>query len=204
MLLHLNDLPIDQARPVFDVLARLYAEGSIGSYGWSTDFPDRALAFADHPGFVAAEHAMNVFFRAEHMVPAVEQAGLVGLIRSPLAMGVLGGRYDATTQFAKSEVRGTDDGWKAYFKDGKITPHHLRQLDAVRDILTSGGRTLAQGALGWLWARSNRSVPIPGFRTPEQVADLCGALDHGPLTQAQMAEVETILERPEEGPPTSR
>ncbi len=36
---------------------------------------------------------------------------------------------------------------------------------AVSDVLTSGGRTLAQGALAWLWARSPRTVPIPGFRS---------------------------------------
>ncbi|NKB28756.1 MAG: aldo/keto reductase [Rhodobacteraceae bacterium] len=204
VLLHLNTLAVDDARPVFDTLTKLRDEGAVGAFGWSTDYPDSARAFADHPGFVAVEHAMNVFFRAEHMVPAVERAGLVGLIRSPLAMGILGGRYDATTQFAKDEVRGTDDGKKAYFADGKIAPGFLRQLDAVRDILTSDGRSLAQGAIGWLWARSDRALPIPGFRTPEQVADLCGALDHGPLSDAQMSEVEAILDRPDEGPPTAR
>jgi aryl-alcohol dehydrogenase-like predicted oxidoreductase len=43
------------------------------------------------------------------------------------------------------------------------------QLDAIRESLRTGGRTLAQGAIGWLWARSPATVPIPGFRTVEQV-----------------------------------
>jgi aryl-alcohol dehydrogenase-like predicted oxidoreductase len=147
---------------------------------------------------------MNVFFRAEHMVPAIQDAGVTGLVRSPLAMGILGGKYDAGTQFKADDVRGTDEGWMAYFQNGKIKDTHLAQLNGVRDVLTSGGRTLAQGAIAWLWARSPSALPIPGFRTPEQVTDPCGALDHGPLTPQQIAEIETILDRPPEGPPTAR
>jgi aryl-alcohol dehydrogenase-like predicted oxidoreductase len=68
-------------------------------------------------------------------------------------------------------------------------------MEAVREILTSGGRTLAQGALAWLWARSEKTIPIPGFRTVQQVEENCGALQTGPLAKDQMAEIETILER---------
>lgn len=201
VLHHNNELPVDEARPTFDLLATLYEDGIVAGYGWSTDFPDSMRAFADHPGFTAVEHAMNVLKPASQMVAAVEEADQLSLIRSPLAMGVLGGKYDATTKFSKDEIRGSNPGWQDYFKDGKITDHYLGQLNAVREILTSEGRSLAQGAIGWLWARTPNAMPIPGFRTPEQVADLCGALDHGPLTPAQMAEIETVLDRPEEGVP---
>lgn len=203
ILLHSNELPIDEAEPIFDMLEDLRTAGNIGGYGWSTDFPDRALAFASRPGFVAVEHAMNVFFSAEHMVPAVQQAGLTALIRSPLAMGILGGRYDRQSTF-RNEIRSGQDDWNDYFRDGRINERYLQRLDAVRDILCSNGRSLAQGAIAWLWARSDRALPIPGFRTPEQVEDLCGALTNGPLTPPQMAEIETILDRPKEGPPRSR
>jgi aryl-alcohol dehydrogenase-like predicted oxidoreductase len=201
VLHHNNELPIAEAGPCFDMLATLYDQGIIGAYGWSTDIPDSATAFADRPGFTAVEHAMNVLKPAGQIVPVIEDANLLSLIRSPLAMGVLGGKYDANTQFSKDEIRGSNPGWQDYFKDGKITDAYLNQLNAVRDILTSDGRSLAQGALAWLWARTPNAMPIPGFRTPEQVTDLCGALDHGPLTQAQMEEIETILDRPAEGPP---
>jgi hypothetical protein len=68
-------------------------------------------------------------------------------------------------------------------------------LEAIREILTSGGRTLPQGALGWLWARSEQTIPIPGFRTVEQVKENCQALDYGPLGKDQMQEIELILKR---------
>jgi aryl-alcohol dehydrogenase-like predicted oxidoreductase len=69
----------------------------------------------------------------------------------------------------------------------------LKKLEAVREILTSEGRTLAQGALAWLWGRSERTLPIPGFRTIAQVEENCAALHHGPLTAEQMREINDLL-----------
>ena len=68
-------------------------------------------------------------------------------------------------------------------------------IEAVREIITSEGRTLAQGALAWIWGRSERTVPIPGFKTVSQVQENAGATQFGPLTSAQMAEIDQILER---------
>jgi aryl-alcohol dehydrogenase-like predicted oxidoreductase len=62
-------------------------------------------------------------------------------------------------------------------------------------VLTSGGRTLAQGALAWLWGRSPKTLPIPGFRTVAQVEENCRALSFGPLAPAQMHQIESILNR---------
>ena len=111
-------------------------------------------------------------------------------------MGLLGGKYDRDSQLAARDVRGTGgQTWVAYFRDGRPSPEFLRRLDAIRDILTSTGRTLAQGALGWILARSPRTVPIPGIRTPAQAKDNAGALAAGPLTPAQLAEIDRLLER---------
>ena len=195
ILHHNNEMSVDDAKPTFDMLAMLYDDGIIGGYGWSTDNPESATAFADHPGFTAVEHAMNVLKPADQIVPTIEKTNLLSLIRSPLAMGVLGGKYDAKTQFSKDEIRGSNPGWQDYFKDGKITDAYMAQLNGVRETLTSDGRSLAQGAIAWLWARTPNAMPIPGFRTPDQVNDLCGALEKGPLTPDQMAEIETILGR---------
>jgi aryl-alcohol dehydrogenase-like predicted oxidoreductase len=62
-------------------------------------------------------------------------------------------------------------------------------------MLTSNGRTLAQGALAWIWARSEKTIPIPGFKTVKQVEENCKAMAFGPLAPAQMAEIERILGR---------
>ena len=69
---------------------------------------------------------------------------------------------------------------------------HVVAMDGAPE---GGGRTLAQGALAWLWGRSPRTVPIPGFRSVAQAEENAGALAKGPLTGQQMAEAEHILQR---------
>ena len=204
VLLHLNSLPVERAEPVFDQLAGLRAAGVIGGFGWSTDFPDRAAAFAGRDGFVAVEHGLNVFFRADALLPVIEAHGLLSINRSPLAMGLLGGRYGPESRLPRQDVRGRSRDWMDYFKDGRVSESHARRLQAVRDVLTSDGRSLVQGALGWIWGRSDRTLPVPGFRTPEQVRDLAGALAKGPLSADQMQEVERLIDREPEGPPRER
>lgn len=204
VLLHPNDSALAEAAPVFDRLEALRARGWIGAYGWSTDFPDRATACAESPGFQAVELAMNLFFRADRISEALADSPRVPLIRSPLAMGLLAGRITEATVLAENDVRASDTGWMAYYKDGRANPEHMARLAAVRDCLTLGGRSLAQGALSWIWARSPRALPVPGLRTPEQVADLVGALAHGPLPQSAMEEIERLMDRPDEGAPRPR
>lgn len=109
--------------------------------------------------------------------------------RSPLARGALTGKYSKDTVFAQNDVR--NDAWS---HETFFVPT-MDQLDAIRDILTSEGRTLAQGALAWIWARSEQTIPIPGFRSVAQVQDNVGAMHLGPLTAAQMQEIETLVGR---------
>ena len=128
---------------------------------------------------------------------AVCQKHDLGLInRGPLAMGLLTGKYRAGIRPSIDDVRGErSPEWMKYFRDGEPNAEYLKMLDAVREILVSGGRTLAQGALAWLWARSDKTLPIPGFRTVKQVQENAAAMEFGPLTQAQFDEIEKILGR---------
>ena len=61
------------------------------------------------------------------------------------------------------------------------------------DILTSDGRTLAQAALAALSARSQRTLPIPGFKTTEQVKENVGALQYGPMSLQQMKAIADVI-----------
>ena len=71
----------------------------------------------------------------------------------------------------------------------------IQKLDSIRGVLTHQGRTLAQGALAWVWARSPRTIPIPGFRTEQQVVEDAAALDFGPLAPEQMRQIDFLLKR---------
>jgi hypothetical protein len=61
--------------------------------------------------------------------------------------------------------------------------------------LTADGRTLVQGALGWLWARSERAIPIPGFKSVAQAEENAGALAHGALPADRMRDIDALLQR---------
>lgn len=192
---HLNYHPMDEAPAARETLEALVAEGKIRSYGWSTDDPARARLFAEGEHCAAIQHQMNVLEDAPEVIAVCEQSNLASINRGPLAMGLLTGKYTPSSQgLPLDDVRSErSPEWMRYFKDGKAHPDWLKKLDAVRQILTSGGRTLSQGALAWLWARTERAIPIPGFRTVAQIDENCGALVHGPLTDAQMGEVDRAL-----------
>jgi aryl-alcohol dehydrogenase-like predicted oxidoreductase len=191
---HENGFPADQAVPVRDTLEKLVAEGKIRAYGWSTDFADRAAVFAQGPKCAAIQMQLNVLDDNPEVVALCERENLAAINRGPLAMGLLTGKYNAQTQPSIDDVRGAQGpDWMKYFKDGKPSPAWLAKAEAVRQVLTSGGRTVAQGAIAWLWARSPKTIPIPGFRTVAQVTDNAGALAKGPLTAAQMTEIARLL-----------
>lgn len=193
---HDNGYPAEKAAPIRDTLERLVETGKIRAYGWSTDFPERAEVFAQGPNCSAVQLQLNVLDDNPAMLALCEKYNLAALNRGPLAMGLLTEKYSGTVKVAEDDVRGEKSpAWMKYFKDGKPSPEWAGRRDAIREILTSQGRTLAQGALAWNWARSEKTLPIPGFRTAAQVEENAGALEFGALTREQMGEIDQILER---------
>ncbi len=193
LLFHLNDYPADAAVAVFDTLDALVAEGKVATYGWSTDFPDRLSAFVDRPNFVAVENDYNLFTPAVEVMAIAERKAIVSISRVPLAMGLLTGKFKAGEELAKSDIRSQPLDWMVFFKDGKPAPEFVEKLEALRELLTVGGRSLAQGALGWILAKSPVALPVPGFKTEAQIRDNLGAAEKGPLPADVMTEIESIL-----------
>jgi aryl-alcohol dehydrogenase-like predicted oxidoreductase len=185
---HMGDYDPAAAETVVATLEELVDAGKIRSFGWSTDDPERAKVFARSPHCAAIQLHANVIDDNPAMVELLESAGLAGINRGPLAMGALTGKFSRETTFAADDVRRRFD---FSGKEGRT----LDALDRIRDVLTSGGRTLAQGALCWLLARSPAFVPIPGIRTVAQAQDNAGAIAHGPLGAQEMAEIDQILKQ---------
>ena len=108
-------------------------------------------------------------------------------------MGLLTGKYDRRRRGCPPTMCAPPSrGWATSTAAARH-PEWLARLEAIREVLTSGGRTLAQGALGWLLARSPRTVPIPGIRTVAQAEQNAAALCLGPLPPAAMAEIAQLL-----------
>ncbi|MDY7026930.1 MAG: aldo/keto reductase [Spirochaetota bacterium] len=193
---HDNHYPPEKAGPVMETLEKLVDAGKIRFYGWSTDFPDRAAVFAQGEHCTSIQLQLNVLDDNPEVIDICEKNDLAAINRGPLAMGLLTGKYTGTTRPADNDVRGArSPEWMKYFSGGTPSPEWLAKRDAVRDILTCGGRTVAQGALAWLWARSGQTIPIPGFRTVKQVEENAGAMEYGPLTSEQIREIDEILDR---------
>lgn len=203
--LHLSDAHPEQAARLREACEEFAREGLVRAYAWSTDDPKRAAMFAEGEHCAAVQHGLNVLQDAPGMVALCEELGLASINRSPLAMGLLTGKHHGKhhgkqhaggNSLQEGDIRSQPPAWLQGFGDGSgADPAWLARVDALRDVLTSGGRTLAQGALAWLWARSPRTVPIPGFRSVAQAEENAGAIEKGPLTADQMAEVEHILGR---------
>lgn len=185
---HVGGYSPTRAAKVRDMLEELVAEGKIRFYGWSTDNPDGACVFAQGEHCVAIEHQFNVMDDAPEMLAVCEKFDLSSINHSPLGAGLLTGKYHIGFKFPEDDRRSS-----ARYQDTWVIPI-LGRLDAIRDILTSDGRTLAQGALGWIWARSERTIPMPGFKTVMQVEENVGALEFGPLNEEQMRQIDEILE----------
>ena len=191
--LHPGDLPVAQALEVGGTLEELVAEGLIRCYGWSTDEPQRVTAFAAGAHCAAIQHELNVLADAPAMLAACHGRDLASISRGPLAMGLLTGKYGPGSQLPADDVRAAQP-WVGYFTGGRPAPAWLARLDAVRQVLTSGGRTLAQGALCWLLARSPRTIPIPGIRAVAQAEQNAAALRLGPLSAAEMDQIARLLD----------
>jgi aryl-alcohol dehydrogenase-like predicted oxidoreductase len=194
--LHIGDLDPTKAPEVVQTLEGLVQAGKIRSYAWSTDDPNRERIFAQGEHCTAVQNQMNVLDDAAGMIAVCEELNLASVNRGPLAMGLLTGKYQGEKALGADDVRGTNaPAWMKYFKEGKPSPEWLTKMEAVRDILTSSRRTLAQGAIAWLWGRSEKTIPIPGFRTVAQVEENCGAMRFGALKADQIQEIDQILGR---------
>lgn len=193
---HINEFGPEGAEVVRDTLEGLVTSGKIRAYGWSTDYPDRARIFAQGARCTAIQVELNVIDDAPDILAVCEEFDLAAINRGPLAMGLLTGKFNPGSKLPEDDVRGPNaPDWMKYFKDGQPNPEWLDKVQAVGEILRSDGRTLAQGALAWLWARSEKTLPIPGFRNTAQVEENCGAMAFGPLNAAQMRQIDDILER---------
>jgi aryl-alcohol dehydrogenase-like predicted oxidoreductase len=179
------------AAAVIEVLEQLVDAGLVRAFGTSVDVPEVISAFATSRSARTVQTQVNVFGHTEAVLATARRHGFAVLARSPLAMGLLTGKYQVGNRPPADDVR-RDTPWWSYFDDDAMADW-LRRLAAVRELLTSDGRTLAQGSLAYLWALDPAIVPLPGARTPRQAAENAGALTSGPLPEATMKEVLDLM-----------
>lgn len=172
------------------ILEELVSAGKIRWYGWSTDTVDSAREFASAKSgahCTSIQFRLNAIYDNEKMRKVCADFNLAGINKDPLNKGFLTGKFNSTTKFPDNDVRAEVD-----FSSVEIQ-NRLKVVGELRDILTSNGRTMAQGALAYIWALDERMVPIPGFKSVQQVTENAGAVLAGPLSESQVKEIQTIV-----------
>jgi len=188
-LFHIRDYPVDQAEVIRDALEDLVAKGKIRFYGWSTDDPERARLFAQGPHCTAVEHRLNILMDAPEMLALCDEENLASINRVPLMMGALTGRWQRGSSLPE------DDRRSDWFQDEEFL-ELLDRAESIRPLVTTEGRSYVQGAIGWIWTRHPRAIPVPGFRSMRQMVDLVGAMDRGPLPVDAFERAKEIMQKP--------
>ncbi|MFW9771541.1 MAG: aldo/keto reductase [Promethearchaeota archaeon] len=177
----------NDAKEVQLILEDLVEEGIIGGYGWSTDDPNRMQIFAKSKNCNSVQFAMNLTLKNEQMIQLCEKFNLIGLIRSPLASGILTGKYNEQSKIeADHMLAGVNFSQERYKKINKM-------LQELKNMIDQEGITIIQAQLCYLMTISDTIIPIPGAKTIAQIEENARTLELGPLSSDLVQKIDTIL-----------
>lgn len=189
--------PVDEVMRAFDDLVRsgkvLYA-GISDTPAWQVA---RMQTLADLRGWaplVALQIEYSLAQRSveSELLPMARELGLGVLAWSPLASGVLTGKYTRKDldHADAPDVSGSRKNVAA--GNGSLNARTLDIADVVKQVAEEAGRSTAQVALAWTLQRPAATVmPIIGARTLAQFQDNLGALDVV-LSDAQRARLDDV------------
>ncbi|RJO69879.1 aldo/keto reductase [Nocardia panacis] len=125
------------------------------------------------------------------LVPMARELGLGVIPWSPLASGVLAGKY--TRADLGSQAEGSPEGTRKNVAaaSGALTERALTIADTVKEVAAELGRTPSQVALAWVLRKPGVTAPIIGARTAAQLTDNLGALEVE-FSDDQLARLEQV------------
>jgi aryl-alcohol dehydrogenase-like predicted oxidoreductase len=184
LYLHVWDFrtPVEEILRGMDDLVRqgkiLYV-GISNSPAWQVS---RMQAIADLRGWsplVALQIEYNLIERTgeRDLIPMARELGLAVIPWSPLAGGVLTGKYSREDLNPANAASG--DGTRKAFNValGAITERSLAVADVVKEVARELGRSPAQVGLAWTLLNPDVTAPVLGARTPAQLEENLGALE---------------------------
>lgn len=178
----------DPATPIertMQVLNRCREQGKIRFIGCSNFSREQLLEARQFGPVVSIQAAYNLVDRRAKTVLLSDEAPLPAslLAYSPLAQGLLTGKYDDTARFDSTDVRSRT----GYFDNG-ILESHLRRVSQLRGIANRIGRKVSQVAIRWVLDTPGVSVALVGVKNAEQLSEnleidwTMNANDHAILT----------------------
>jgi len=191
--------PIEETVLAMDSLVRSGQTLYWGTSEWSAEQITKAIEFAQDyraiaPVMEQPQYNMLVRDRFEkEYKPVFDRYGYGTTIWSPLASGVLSGKYN---KGIPADSRLGREGWiKKLMDDNKLlTPEVFTKIEALGKVADGLGATLSQLALAWTLKNPNVSTTILGASKPEQLAENLKAADlTDKLDDGVMKAIEGIL-----------
>jgi L-glyceraldehyde 3-phosphate reductase len=128
---------------------------------------------------------LNRWIEDDHTIDACGELGVGMIAFSPLAQGVLSGKYNTgDTQGA----RGTSNN--PFLNAGNIKPETLAAVDALGAVARGRGQSMSQLALAWVLRRKEMTSALIGVRTLDQLKDNLGVLSNLEFNSEELAAVD--------------
>jgi aryl-alcohol dehydrogenase-like predicted oxidoreductase len=168
---------------------RLQQDGKVRAYGVSTSDFEYLKAFNAEGGCATLQIDYGILNRTPEadIFPYCQEQNIGVIVRGPLAMGILTGKFSADSQFAEGDFR---QRWQENPDEHEIFLQDLAKVERLRPLAQD--RTLAQLALQFAMAHPAVTVTIPGAKNVRQLTDNVGAALLPPLTKEEMAQIDAI------------
>lgn len=169
---------LDETLKAFDDLVRQGKVRYVGACNFTAAQTVEALWTAERGGldpFFVLQNEYNILQRwgiEPELLPICRQYGMGMMTYSPLAVGLLTGR------FRRGETPPADSAWTAGDRfDAALDEKTEQIIQQLVDIGEAQNKTPAQVAIAWILANDDVTAPIIGPDRPEHVEEVFGALD---------------------------
>jgi len=176
-----GETPVEETLRAFDDLVRQGKIHYVGVSEWTAEQIAEALRVADDMGFdriVSNQPQYNLLWRVieAEVVPLCAEQGISQVVFSPLAQGVLTGKYRPGAA-PPPESRATDEASGKGFISWLLRDEVLEPVEAFAALAREAGYTPAEVALAWILENENVATAIVGATRPEQVKENVRAVD---------------------------
>jgi aryl-alcohol dehydrogenase-like predicted oxidoreductase len=167
------ETPLEETMLAFADVVRAGKALYIGVSEWSAQqITDAAALAVDlHVPFISNQPQYSMLWRVieANVVPACEKAGVGQIVWSPMAQGVLSGKY-LPGQAPPAGSRATDPTG-ANFIQRFLSDEVLERVQELKPVAAEAGLTMAQMAAAWVLQNDNVASAIVGATRPEQLVD---------------------------------
>jgi aryl-alcohol dehydrogenase-like predicted oxidoreductase len=135
------------------------------------------------------------------VVPASQELGISQIVWSPMAQGVLSGKY-LPGQPVPEGSRATDEKSGANFIRSFLREEVLEAVQRLKPVAAEAGLTMPQLAIAWVLQNPNVASALVGASRPEQLADTVKAsgvvLDADTMSAIDAALGDVVFNDPED------